>query len=828
MDSLFNSSWQLKELQMVNWGPYTGSWILSPATGWEARGGRGGGMTAIGGKSGAGKSAILDALTVLTQSRSRKLNKASGGEASDRTAASYVLGYLKRQRRENGKTLYLRRSRDDEAAWGALKASFANSEGGRVTLAQFFYVPGGESRSCETVYAVNRADFNAEDARQRADRRFTPKTLKEAIPALEAPTKERGQYRRSLQQTLGTNRNYDDLSYMMTSAKLDEDFETLVKTTVFRVPGTIEKAREVVERADGHKKKNDDAIGKAEMRKRLIEIEEEYAEFRKKRDECVSYGSWTEPQQSDSDKEAHKIWWDEKTLRYLHAHKAVVAKAVEAVTEELEESERSVKVADKRYEDARADYSNAGGDRLTMKKNELEAAERRLRWAKTKHDLLEPEFESSGIRFPEDSERQWNELKEGLKNLSEAYNSREAKEERRSQETRASEELRHAKEKTEEAKRRLELAERGTRIDGRMERSQRTAAAATGIPVSELPYLAELIDIDGEENEKWRTALNAALGKEADAILVTADEHDFRKALEHKDQAEFGRRTTFRYIKASDLSSPPSAAAKPGWLSSVVKVKEGSPLANWVKRHISSEGIDFKLVEDGDFNPSDLRQVSMKGQVKIGNKGYYGHGRQASDFIGFADKRYLTERRREHGEALMAEKEALESLGRIRAEQEAEGRKAGLYDTLKTVEWDEVACAAVEIEIERLKTEINGLEKSNLSQLERRMEAAKEGHDKEVRANQDLKRRQKENEESEKELNAKISSIEGSLTMHRILPTVQEPLLELFERSLDHVFGLNCPTESQRGASIIESGYNDLLKKSENEIVDSLKHKAMT
>lgn len=278
--------------------------------------------------------------------------------------------------------------------------------------------------------------------------------------------------------------------------------------------------------------------------------------------------------------------------------------------------------------------------------------------------------------------------------------------------------------------------------------------------------------------------------------------------------------------KARDLSSPPSAAAKPGWLSSVVKVKEGSPLANWVKRHISSEGIDFKLVEDGDFNPSDLRQVSMKGQVKIGNKGYYGHGRQASDFIGFADKRYLTERRREHGEALMAEKEALESLGRIRAEQEAEGRKAGLYDTLKTVEWDEVACAAVEIEIERLKTEINGLEKSNLSQLERRMEAAKEGHDKEVRANQDLKRRQKENEESEKELNAKISSIEGSLTMHRILPTVQEPLLELFERSLDHVFGLNCPTESQRGASIIESGYNDLLKKSENEIVDSLKHKA--
>lgn len=173
MDSLFNSSWQLKELQMVNWGPYTGSWILSPATGWEARGGRGGGMTAIGGKSGAGKSAILDALTVLTQSRSRKLNKASGGEASDRTAASYVLGYLKRQRGENGKTLYLRRSRDDEAAWGALKASFANSEGGRVTLAQFFYVPGGESRSCETVYAVNRADFNAEDARQRADRRFT-------------------------------------------------------------------------------------------------------------------------------------------------------------------------------------------------------------------------------------------------------------------------------------------------------------------------------------------------------------------------------------------------------------------------------------------------------------------------------------------------------------------------------------------------------------------------------------------------------------------------------------------------------------------------------
>src|SRR3546814_14632478 len=69
---------------------------------------------------------------------------------------------------------------------------------------------------------------------------------------------------------------------------------------------------------------------------------------------------------------------------------------------------------------------------------------------------------------------------------------------------------------------RASLEGRAGRVPVRLDELRSEVAAASGLSVEELPFLAELIDVAPEEG-RWRTAIDTVLGASARTMLVPAD-----------------------------------------------------------------------------------------------------------------------------------------------------------------------------------------------------------------------------------------------------------------------------------------------------------------
>src|SRR5690625_2161795 len=125
------AGFRLHHLEVYNWGTFGNRvWALDC----------GGANTLLTGDIGSGKSTLVDAITTLLVPGQRiTYNKAAGAEAKERSLKSYVLGYYKSERSEEGgatRSVALR----DRNDYSVLLAHFYN-EGfdQHVTLAQVFW-----------------------------------------------------------------------------------------------------------------------------------------------------------------------------------------------------------------------------------------------------------------------------------------------------------------------------------------------------------------------------------------------------------------------------------------------------------------------------------------------------------------------------------------------------------------------------------------------------------------------------------------------------------------------------------------------------------------
>jgi uncharacterized protein YPO0396 len=131
------SGFRLARLELRNWGTFNGPvWTLRPA----------GRNTLVTGDIGSGKSTIVDAITTLLLPANRiSYNKAAGAETRERSLRSYVLGYYKSERDEvtgATKPVQLR----DATAFSVILGVFTNDGyDAAVTLAQVFWLRGGDS-----------------------------------------------------------------------------------------------------------------------------------------------------------------------------------------------------------------------------------------------------------------------------------------------------------------------------------------------------------------------------------------------------------------------------------------------------------------------------------------------------------------------------------------------------------------------------------------------------------------------------------------------------------------------------------------------------------
>jgi uncharacterized protein YPO0396 len=132
-----NPGFRLARLELLNWGTFDKAvWTLRAN----------GRNTLVTGDIGSGKSTIVDAITTLLLPANRiSYNKAAGAETRERSLRSYVLGHYKSERNETtGATAPV--ALRDATKFSVILGVFTNEGYSEtVTIAQVFWVRGGDS-----------------------------------------------------------------------------------------------------------------------------------------------------------------------------------------------------------------------------------------------------------------------------------------------------------------------------------------------------------------------------------------------------------------------------------------------------------------------------------------------------------------------------------------------------------------------------------------------------------------------------------------------------------------------------------------------------------
>ncbi|MCD1653372.1 hypothetical protein K7J14_01500 [Treponema zuelzerae] len=148
------AGFRLDRLEVYNWGTFNGRVWTFPLEGKNAL---------LTGDIGSGKSTLVDALTTLLIPANRiAYNRAAGAGTKERDLRSYVLGYFKSERSDEGlasRSVALRGTQDYSVILGVFRNEGYNQT---VTLAQVFWqkdVKGQPAR----FYLVSESDLNVRD-----------------------------------------------------------------------------------------------------------------------------------------------------------------------------------------------------------------------------------------------------------------------------------------------------------------------------------------------------------------------------------------------------------------------------------------------------------------------------------------------------------------------------------------------------------------------------------------------------------------------------------------------------------------------------------------
>jgi uncharacterized protein YPO0396 len=241
-------------------------------------------------------------------------------------------------------------------------------------------------------------------------------------------------------------------------------------------------------------------------------------------------------------------------------------------------------------------------------------------------------------------------------------------------------------------------------------------ARASGIPVDELPFVAELIDVAPEEAH-WRTAVETVLGGSARVMLVPLDR------LEELSTAIDGLRLRGRLtFEGAELDLPGTGPGDPERIAGKLLFKD-SPFSGWVQAHVSEPSRNALCVESADGLAGSGLRVTRAGQTRHGRRGSHGRN-DVRSIIGFSNEEAIAEVDAE----LAGLERQLEDLDAEVAELGRQlsvlGQRRAAYDAVATARFDDLDVAGSEeriADIERRRSELLAAD-DGLAVLERQIE----------------------------------------------------------------------------------------------------------
>lgn len=639
--------WRAALMQLVNWGGFGGLTTVPLR----------GDTTMISGASGVGKSTILDAYTALMMTSDTKFNGASNDNVAGRARSvgqRNLLSYLRgavdvvdNPRTGRPEEQLLRGKGCD--TWGAIAMTFVNDQGGRFTALRTYYVPRRATRSGEVqmTLATHEGMVDLAAVELAVPERFSANALKKLFPGIRVH-RTYAEFSAVLHARLGIGANGDGAKALRLLARIQagnqvRSVDELYKEMVLERPATYAAADRAIEHFDDL----DSAHSAMRTEEQKLTVLEPITDLHRRRERAAArleqLDSYGVTLGGDT---PLRMWLLRTHLRLLESAVTANRSARTATGDELASatSAEAALVAD--LESAKEAHRAAGGTTLQTLGNALEQEQvvredrlsRRAVLQERMLPLLEAAEEADGDDASGGNPLDSAEAFATLQEQAQAWLATSQDEHTRLKAQR--DEVREASYpinalRAELRRERASLEGRAGRVPVRLHELRAEVSAASGLPIEQLPFVAELIDVAPDET-RWRTAVETVLGASARTLLVPLDRlADFSAAI---DGLQLKGRITFEGV---ELDLPMDGPGDPERVAGKLVFKD-SPFAGWVQSHVSAPSRNALCVEDtADLAGGGLR-VTRAGQTRSGRRGT--HGRNDSrNIIGFSNEEALAE-----------------------------------------------------------------------------------------------------------------------------------------------------------------------------------------
>lgn len=594
---------RLVRLQTVNWGTFCGYKDVAV----DERG------VLFTGPSGSGKSSLMDAHSVaLLPTGDHGLNasadlSARGSKQAARTVSDYVRGAWSEtdDEHERSRVRYLRPG----ATWSAIAATYDDGIGTVTTgcTLKWFTGSGTDAASMRQVYAVFDGDLDLTDLNEWAARGFDTRWFKTGHPGAYFDTQ--GAYLEELGRRIGLGsskaarallgkakamKNVGDLNLFIRRHMLDRPATYDAATRMLAAYTPLEDAYVTAERAHA-------------QRQVLREVPRAWETFTRAADrhgmaETLLAGpldAWLAARRRASI-EAELAEVDEQTSA-LDAEQGRLAEEADLLRESYDSLTEQI----------------GGGDRALIElTRRRDTAAAQLGTCERQRDMWLRQVARVGVEAPEDAAG-FERLRTRLPRLAADAEAELADLTPTLHET-------YARQSSSRTAHRGKLRElqalesAGSLIPTRTAERRRLIADNTGLPASDLPFVAELVDVAPGE-ERWRPAAEKVLRGFGLRMLVPLshrlevarfiDGHDMRGVVEYSVVGE------------AASASADTSAAEPGTLASKLVVDATHPAGAWLREELDRQ-FRHACVETSAEMDDHRLAVTVRGTVKSGANRY--------------------------------------------------------------------------------------------------------------------------------------------------------------------------------------------------------------
>ena len=706
--------YRLKRVELLNWGTFDGRvWTLTPD----------GDTSLLTGDIGSGKSTLVDAITtLLLPAHKVAYNKAAGADSKERTLRSYVEGHFKSERNETTGTSRAVGLRNHNS-YTVIVGVFANAGyEEQVTLAQVFHQAdrsGGQpdrffvTASRELSIGSDFTGFGSDLRELRRQLRSSGAEISNVFP----------EYANQFRKLLGIRSEQAmELFHQTVSMKSVGNLDDFVRDHMLEPADAGERVKAIVTHFEDLNSSYE-AVKRAEEQLAaltpLIDVIDRYETARSRQTEF------------EGERDAVTSWAIERRLTLLESEAGEATALRTQRRAEWDDVGRELADAAHEREQLSLARQSAGGDRLAQLDHELRAAEAEESHRADKRqrfDSLVTELELPPVTTAADHAATVGQLDGRAATL-------------KAERQQLDEQIVELRGQLGELRRELagidhelsSLNQRSNNLPREQVEVREQLSGELGIPIDELPFAGELVDV-AEDRAEWRGAAERVMRSFALSMLVPQ---------RHYDQVSRwvnGRRLSFRrhgdtvgarlsYERVSERRLPLVASGEPGrlTLSDCLITREGE-FAGYLAGELIRRGA-YSCVDTIEEFQSEDRAVTREGQIKRGERHEKDDRTRTDDprswVLGWANERKkaaIETRRDEVESATTALDQQLVEVERQRArtsELERPLFQLGEYRTWTELDVEASASRRVLLEAERDRLRAGS---SQLAEIETRIE----------------------------------------------------------------------------------------------------------